>query len=696
MRRFVPILSLLLLAAPALADEPVRDHDITVDDYFTVDYAESPAFSPDGAQVVYVAQRWDLELDRRNADLWVVDVASGQARRLTFSSAGESAPAWSPDGRWIYFASARSRAGQDKAPWNGSRQVFRVAPTGGEAQPVTSAPRGVGGWQLSDDGASLWFTTTRDRRDEDEFAALRGTHGALEYGHGTGNLSLLTRLDLATWRSEQVLDEGRVIGSFAVSPDGARVAMVTTPDEEMIWGEGHSRIDVLDRSTGALSTLPDALWREGAPSPYGWLERLAWSGDSAALSFGVDFDGFPAEAFVAQFGGGEPTLWRLDRPGEFSIGWGTAWRPGTRDLCLQAQERGRIRVRCLRDVRDGSQGADYSLTDGDVVVWDFAFSGSGDAMAVVRQDPDSLYELQVGTLGKLAGRWRLLVDLNPQAATWRLPQVRIFTWTAPDGTPVEGILELPADWTEADGPLPTLVHLHGGPTWATPYRATVHPGGQGLFAARGWALFSPNYRGSTGYGDAFLTGLVGHANEVEVADILSGVDALVEAGVADGQRLGVAGWSNGGYLTNCVIAQTDRFAAAASGAGVFDQTLQWAVEDTPGHVVNYVQGLPWEVPDALREASPLATAGSITTPTLIHVGENDPRVPPAHSRALYRALSFYLDVPAELIIYPGAGHGLHLASHRRAKIEWDFAWFDRWVLGIEPGAEEPAEQVDPP
>ena len=109
---------------------------------------------------------------------------------------------------------------------------------------MTSAPRGVGGWQLSDDGASLWYVTTRDREGEDEFAALRATHGALSYGHGTGNLSQLVRLDLSTWRGEAVVDEGRVIGAFAASPDGARVAMITTPDEEY--------------SSGPVATVPQS------------------------------------------------------------------------------------------------------------------------------------------------------------------------------------------------------------------------------------------------------------------------------------------------------------------------------------------------------------------------------------------------------------------------------------------------------
>jgi dipeptidyl aminopeptidase/acylaminoacyl peptidase len=128
---------------------------------------------------------------------------------------------------------------------------------------------------------------------------------------------------------------------------------------------------------------------------------------------------------------------------------------------------------------------------------------------------------------------------------------------------------------------------------------------------------------------------------------------------------------------------------------VFDQTLQWATEDTPGHVINYMQGLPWEVPDAHLAASPLFSADSISTPTVIHVGEHDPRVPVEHARALYRALHVYLDVPVELLVYPGQGHSLSTPTFRAAKMAWDRAWFDNYVLGIEPGAEEPEVEEAP-
>jgi dipeptidyl aminopeptidase/acylaminoacyl peptidase len=233
-----------------------------------------------------------------------------------------------------------------------------------------------------------------------------------------------------------------------------------------------------------------------------------------------------------------------------------------------------------------------------------------------------------------------------------------------------------------------VVELHGGPTDATRYQLQYWIYGRTLLPANGFALLSPNYRGSTGYGDRFLVELVGRENDIDVKDILSGVDAMIERGIADPERLGVMGWSNGGFLTNCLITSTRRFKAASSGAGVIDQVLQWGIEDTPGHVINYMGGrLPWADAEKYREGSPLYRLGEVQTPTLIHVGGDDPRVPAAHSRTLYRALKHYLDVPTELVIYPGEGHGLSTLAHRRAKLEWDLAWFAKYLQG-EPAATE--------
>jgi dipeptidyl aminopeptidase/acylaminoacyl peptidase len=273
----------------------------------------------------------------------------------------------------------------------------------------------------------------------------------------------------------------------------------------------------------------------------------------------------------------------------------------------------------------------------------------------------------------------VITNPNKHVSDWNIPSVETVSWLAPDGTTVEGVLELPKGYAKTDGPLPMYVDLHGGPTSARQAELQFSMYGRGLLSTQGWAVLSPNYRGSTGYGDKFLTDLIGRENDIEVQDILAGVDAMIERGIADKDKLAVGGWSNGGYLTNCLIAETDRFKAASSGAGVFEQTMQWSIEDTPGHVVNYAEGLPWEVPDELQRMSPLFEADSISTPTIIHVGAGDARVPAEQSKALFRALYDYLDIPTQLVIYPGTGHGLSKMSHRKAKIEWDNAWLTYWI-----------------
>ena len=164
-------------------------------------------------------------------------------------------------------------------------------------------------------------------------------------------------------------------------------------------------------------------------------------------------------------------------------------------------------------------------------------------------------------------------------------------------------------------------------------------------------------------------------------DILKGVDALVERGIADPDRLGVMGWSNGGYLTNCLISTTTRFKAAISGAGIVDAVMEFGANDEPAYSIALKQGFPWSRPENYHRASPTYRLDKVRTPTLIHVGGNDERCPPGHSRMLYRALKEYVHVPTELVVYPGEPHGLVKDRSRQAKMDWDLAWFDRYILG---------------
>jgi dipeptidyl aminopeptidase/acylaminoacyl peptidase len=484
------------------------------------------------------------------------------------------------------------------------------------------------------------------------------------------------KLDLENWRAEKLVDEKRVIHDMAVSPDQKRIAVLTTPDESLLTKEGWSRLDVYDASTKEVSILTEDGWRKDHPSPYGWLDSVSWSADGKALAFTISFDGYPTKVYVTEWSGLQASLRELERPNGVTVTGGTVqWRGGSRDLYFIGQKRARARVLGIAEVRNGGQGEDLTLTKGDVAVTAFSVAPAGDPLAVVLSTvthPRDLF--LVSTPGEL----QRLTKVNPQVDTWKLPQISLVTWEGANGDEVEGILELPPDY-EPGKPLPMIVEVHGGPKMASLLRLRFWIYGRVLPAAKGYAVLSPNYRGSSGYGDKFMTDLIGRENDIEVEDILTGVDAMVERGIADPDRLGVIGWSNGGYLTNCLITKTDRFKAASSGAGILDMVIQWGTEDTPGHVVNYMQGLPWANPEAYEKASPLYILDKVRTPTLIHQGGNDARVPPAHSRALYRALRHYLKVPTELVIYPGEGHSPTTYQHRKAKMEWDLAWFEKYL-----------------
>jgi len=665
---------------------PERTHDIVAEDYFSLSWIIDVAASPDGGQAVWAEMRWEPPEKTRNIDLWIVDVRSKATRRLTFDFAADSSPQWSPDGRWIYFRSGRKRAGEKKPPFDGKGQVWRIRPDGSDLTPVTRVRKGVGAFQLSTDGRWLYYVRSDEHVAKDRWKKLRKKHKKLTYGDGVEKMSQLWRLDLLHWRADKLIDDKRVINAFHVSPDGGRIAMQTTPNRKLIYNEGHSRIDVWNAASKKIAPLPDKLWRTDAPSPYGWLLAPRWSDDGRKLAFRVDFDGYPGETFVATFDDtGHKGTQKLNRKWqEHGEGGRLRWWPGRHDLCLLADSQALNRVYCVRDIKVGKDGkADHGDTTiftaaetGNVGPFDLTAKGR---LVFVKSDlahgPDVFVANKPGTASTR------LTNTNPQMDTWKLPSIERVAFKSADGSRVEGILELPPGYKKGSGPLPFVLEIHGGPTASTKAALRFWIYGRTLFAARGWALLSVNYRGSTGYGDKFMTQLIGHKNDRDVEDLQAGLQAMIDRGIADPKRMAVMGWSNGGYLTNCMITRDNRFKAASSGAGIFDTVVQWMAEDTPGHVVNFNKGLPWTAGEAMRKSAPLYNAHKIRTPTLIHVGSKDARTPTVHSTGLYRALRFYLKVPSELVIYPGEPHGLRQYAHRKAKMAWDLAWFDHHVLG---------------
>ncbi len=562
------LLTILATTLPAWAAETTRHHDLEPVDYFSIAGISTPTLSPDGSRVAWIESRWEKALDRKNNDLWVMNLESRQPQRLTFDPAGESGPVWSGDGRSIYFAAGYERPGAERPPFDGSRQVWKIQATGGEPVALTRVEDGIGLWSLAADNGALYYTVMEEKT-EDEWSALRKEHSELNYGHGVGERSRLMKLDLLTWRTQELLETGRVVTAISVSSNG-RIAMISTPDEELIHKEGWSRVEVLEPGAEAVQVVTADGWRNDHPSPYGWLDDVAWSGDGSTLAFSISFDGFPTRVYTARWEGDAPRLSDLPRPDGVTVSGGTMrWRNG--DLAFIGEEQARSRVYLLEGVGRSGKAEYTTLTTGDVTVNSFDFSGSGDRLVVSSGSLTSADDLYLVVDN---GDLERLTHINPQIDEWKLPSISLVQWKGAGGDIVEGILELPPDYKLEDGPIPMVVELHGGPTSATRFEFRFWIYGRALLPARGIAILSPNYRGSTGYGDKFMTDLVGRENDIDVKDILTGVDAMIKRGIADPDRLGVMGWSNGGFLTNCLITTTDRFKAASSGAGVIDQVLQ--------------------------------------------------------------------------------------------------------------------------
>jgi len=516
---------------------------------------------------------------------------------------------------------------------------------------------------------------------DDEWKELREKHGNIEYGQGVHKKSQIWKLDLGTWRTEKIVDAGRYIHEFAVSPDGKRLAMITAPDERVVSFEGKSRVDVWE--AGKITPIGDE-WRKNAPSPYAWLEKLAWSGDGQMLAFNTVYDGYPAEVIIADWMfKNRIVIYPLPRPTGVHIhGYGSPleWRGET--LYLLAEEKARVRLVAVSDIGPNKPKF-ISLTPGDVVVEGFSITSSSGKIAINSADPKHLNDIHILEPGETKDGvegyvHRRLTKVNPQADAWKLPQMKIVSWKGAGGVSVEGVLELPPDY-QPGKKLPLVVEIHGGPTTATYFKQQYWIYGRTLLPAKGYAVLCPNYRGSTGYGDKFVTDLIGRENDVEVEDILKGVDHLIDEGIADPKRLAVSGWSNGGYLTNCLIAKTTRFQAAISGAGIVDAIMESGSNDEPAYAIVFKQGFPWSNPEKYHKASSTYQLDKIRTPTLIHVGANDERCPPGHSRLLFRALREYLHVPTQLCVYPGESHGLAKYRNRQAKMEWDLAWLERYL-----------------
>jgi dipeptidyl aminopeptidase/acylaminoacyl peptidase len=652
-------LAFLLLSASLPVAAETRA--LKADDLFSVRDVDDPRLSPDGQWVAYTVRTDSLEKDKSDTDVWMAPLAGGEAVRVTSSEKSESDARFSPDGRYLAFLSSRD---------GDHSQVFLIDRRGGEAQRLTDYKADVSSLAWSPDSKRLALVVSdvdpnepKDgaKKDEDATEKPIVIHRLKFKSDGNGYLSDVRShvyvFDVAAKSSVQVTSGAWDDDAPAWSPDGKQIAFTSNRTADADLNENEDVFVVAAAAGATARALTTGVATDAQP---------AWSPDGQWIAFaegGSDVEDtiYTANhvALVPAAGGAvKPLTLALDR----NVSKPRFSGDGKQVLFLLEEngEQHLARITLATGAVDRPVG-------GERAVYDYDLGAKGEIVVA-----ESTYRAPTEiSLVTSAGLRRLTTTNDAFVKEVALANVRKLQATSPDGTKVDFFLALPVDYKPGTR-LPLLVRPHGGPAEqdAAAFDFDWH-----YYASHGYAVVMPNYRGSTGYGKAHSRAIWAAWGDKDLMDVIASVDHVIAMGIADPERLGVGGWSYGGYLTNYAITKTSRFKAAVSGASGFAMLANYGTDDLQ-YWWEKELGLPWKNAALWNKLSPIFDVEKVTTPTLVLCGAADMRVPLLNSEQLYQSLK-RRGVDTELVIYPGQYHSIRTPSYRKDRLERSLAWYDR-------------------
>ena len=674
-------------AHSAPAPRPGAPKPWTGDDILALKSVVDPRVSPDGHWVVYVVQELNDDRSDYQTDLWLVPADGGEARRLTSSPANDEHPRWSPDSRQIAFISERPRPGKkpDAADADeAKRQIWTIRPDGGEATLLSDAPASISDFAWSPTGAAIAFLAKEPKSDERKKKEKDKDDAWTPSQMYPWNR--LWVLSLANRKATQLTKGNFHVTGFSFSPDGKRLAIAAQPSP-LIPDNFNSDLYIVSAAGGAPTDLVRRKGTDADP---------AWSPDGKWIAF-VSQDAKSTEWYTNEYlcvvpaAGGAPRNLtagfdeRVVPPGGGLGGGGDlVWTPDSKGIVFQAAQRTAQHV--FEALVSGGPVA--ALTSGAAFDGSPSFSGDGATMAYLSEDSE--HPREVWHMHGAGGVAEPLTDTNPQARGMLSFKKELVTWKGADERDIEGLLITPPGW-RAGKRVPLLLNVHGGPAGTHANTCTVasrlYP--WPLFLQKGYAILFPNPRGSGGYGEQFRASNVRDWGGKDYEDLMRGVDAMIERGIADRGKLAVCGWSYGGFMTSTIVTKTDRFRAAVVGAGVTDLMSMATTCDIPDFNRSYFGSWPWEDPQVYVDHSAVMHADKVKTPTLVVHGLSDERVPTSQGWEFYTALR-KLGVTTDLLLLPRQPHGPREPRLLRTVQQWHLDWINRYTLSPSPVAGGPA------
>lgn len=672
----------------------------TPDDLVKQERVSSFSLARDGSRAVWIKSVADKKKDGRVSSLMITDLEPGKSRQLTFGKDGVSSPEFAPDGSRISFLSRRplpEGAGNPSKEQSGA-QIWLLDLRGGEPQPITRVPFGVSSYSWADD-RTIYFTA-RDRLSRREAKEKEDKDKSIvveEIRRHQESARRLFRLSVDDKRIIRITENDDQIQRFFLSPDGRYVvtshSLHPSHQAEGIAPPKWWLLDLGSRRRAEI--FPE---RKNKPTGIHWdLDSTGFyvlqphssvdGEDYAAIirPFRVDLSGLDDGALPEDLS---------SRIFDVHLYWDKGLYRGT----FFVTEDGFVAGLCngvqplvARFTRDGNHYRSQFLRgEHSQAIFQMIRAKDSDAILYVTGDastPDTHYSALLSG-AEIVGA-REFYRPNGGFSNKPIAKTEILRWSGAKGEPVEGILYYPHGYREGER-YPLIAITHGGPHGADRNRFREDwANSANSYAQRGAAILKTNYHGSSDYGLEFGESIKGKYYELEVLDIFSGIQHLVDRGIADSDRLGLIGWSNGAILSIAAVTLDHLYApgynfkirACAPGAGDVNWTSDYG-NCAFGATFDdfYLGGAPWEIPELYLKKSPLFYVDRVETPTLIFFGTEDRAVPTSQGWEWYRALHRVGKAPVRFLLFPGEPHGLRKLTHQRRKLVEEHAWFDRYLF----------------
>ncbi len=669
--RPLPSLILLLLAllCGALVSAKTK-RPMTIEDVVALNRASDTQISPDSRRVAFVVTSWDREADSFNSDLWLASADfSDSAFRLTSHPGRDDHPRWSPDSRRLAFLSDRaSKTATTGVAESAGAQIFIIPAQGGEAWQLTFHKTPVQEFRWSPHGRYLAFIA-EEPRPPTEDKPKRKPPLVME---ADDRYAQLWVVEIETKEIKQLTRGRHHVTGFGWSPDSSQIVFTARATPKLMDNE---TTEVYLISADLKKAPYDTAQAKQLTRNNGAESQPEFSPDGRWISYLARADGDrnagPERIHLIPASGGQRQVLPRDFNGYIRS---YRWVEDGQRLLFSAglgvnEHIYRIAL---------SDQTPMPMTRGEGVHTSFSATSDGLALAYVHENPYDASEVM--TLTARNPVQLQLTRLNPQVESFALGRVESIKWKSYDGTEIEGLLVYPVNY-DSTKRYPLLVYIHGGPESAYVKSFNTSWGAfPQVYAGAGYAVFMPNFRGSSNYGAKFAQANRLLVGKVDYEDILSGIDELIKRGIADPNKLAVAGWSYGGYMSAWIIGHTDRFKCAVYGAGLSNAVSYWGTADIQYQRERLHGGTPWENRRGYDEMSPLTYLHKAKTPTLIFHGEKDERVPLQQSFETYRTLK-RLGVPVQLVIYPDQGHSLLVPSYQLDKMRRELAWIEKYLMG---------------